>query len=183
VASRCAELLPLVKIIAILRNPVDRAYSHYNHEIRLKQEWLSFEDAIDAEPSRLQGETERMASDDSYHSLEHIHHSYLGRGQYATQLEAWRQRFAPEQILLVCSEQCFRDPTREYERVLEFLGLSSVPLQTVAEKNKGQYTKMLPQTRQRLITHFAPHNHRLYSFLKRAWSPSAIPEFARYWDR
>jgi len=183
VASRCSALLPHVRIIVILRNPVDRAYSHYNHEVRSRQERLSFEDALEAEPVRMDGELARMSIDETYHSFAHAHYSYMARGVYVDQLLAWRQRFSCEQILLVCSEEFFEDPAKQYQRVLQFLGLRPIPLKKFSDKNKGKYPKMLPSTRERLVAHFAPHNRRLYAFLNESWPAGELPDFARYWDR
>jgi hypothetical protein len=182
VPSRCSQVLPRVKLLAILRNPVDRAYSQYNHEIRNKQEWLSFEEAVDAEPHRLDRELERITADDSYHSLEHIHHSYLARGRYVDQLQAWRKEFGPDQILLVCSEEFFRNPAEQYDRILRFLELPSVPLQFFSEKNKGKYSKMSARTREKLVEHFAPYNQRLYTFVRDSWPAASAPDFSRYWN-
>ena len=60
VPSRMKEILPDVKLIVILRNPVDRAYSHYHHMLRRNNESLSFEKAIESEKERCAGERERL---------------------------------------------------------------------------------------------------------------------------
>jgi hypothetical protein len=73
-------------MIVILRNPVDRAYSHYQMALRKGFEDLSFEDAIEQEPSRVPGEAERLEWDENYRSSTHIWHSYLARGIYVDQL-------------------------------------------------------------------------------------------------
>jgi hypothetical protein len=181
--ARCSTLLPDAKIIAILRNPVDRAYSHYNHEIEIKQEWLSFEDALQAEPSRLRGELARLYDDQSYQSPAHIHHSYLARGEYVDQVKAWRRSFPAERFLLICFEEFFADPARQYERVQRFLGLPPVALEKTSEKNKLTYPKMVPSTREKLVVHFAPHNRRFYSFLNESWPAESVPAFSRYWEK
>ena len=56
VPARVREDVPGAKLIALLRNPVDRAYSHYHHELRRGREDLSFEKALDREEERLEGE-------------------------------------------------------------------------------------------------------------------------------
>src|SRR5919201_3141433 len=61
--ERVANLLPRARLIAVLRNPVDRAFSHYQHELSLGREHLSFEEALDREDERLRGEVERMKQD------------------------------------------------------------------------------------------------------------------------
>ncbi len=105
-----AEHLPRVKLIALLRDPVGRAYSHYQHEVARGFETLSFEEAIEAEPARLAGETERMLAEPLYNSFAHQHHSYLARGRYHEQLERWRARFDDRQLLVLSSERFFAEP-------------------------------------------------------------------------
>ena len=87
--QRVHDLVPDVRLIALLRNPADRAYSHYQHEVALGREPLSFEQALDAEEERLRGEVERMTDDPSYFSHEWWDHTYPARGRYAEQLERW----------------------------------------------------------------------------------------------
>ena len=66
VPDRMKEILPGVKLIVILRNPVDRAYSHYHHELRKNRESLSFEKAIELEKERCAGERERLIKDPDF---------------------------------------------------------------------------------------------------------------------
>jgi Sulfotransferase domain len=66
---RASITVPDAKLIALLRNPVDRAYSAYKHRVLTGRESLSFEEALDAEEERTSGELEKMLSDESYHSL------------------------------------------------------------------------------------------------------------------
>jgi hypothetical protein len=89
VPKRIFDTVPRAKLILLLRNPVDRAYSHYHHEVKLGVEPLSFEDAIDREEERLHGQGEKIIADESYYSFNHQHYSYLCRGVYAYQLTVW----------------------------------------------------------------------------------------------
>jgi hypothetical protein len=82
VPKRIVEVIPHVKLIVILINPVDRAYSHYQHNVRMKRESLAFDDAIAIENERLQGEIDKMIRDEHYNSLKHRHFSYLLKGIY-----------------------------------------------------------------------------------------------------
>ena len=61
-------LVPEAKLIVLVRNPVDRAFSHYQHEVALGREPLSFEEALEAEDERLRGEEEHMLADPRYFS-------------------------------------------------------------------------------------------------------------------
>ena len=66
VSKRILSILPNVKLIAILRNPIDRAYSHYNMQVKNGYETLSFEEAIKNEEKRIMGEREKEEQDENY---------------------------------------------------------------------------------------------------------------------
>src|SRR6188508_2786047 len=104
VPARVAAALPDVRLIAILRDPVERAWSHYRHEIDLGYETLSFEDALACEDDRIAGEEERLRADPSAVSFAHQHHSYAARGRYLEQLERWWEVFPRERLLVIRSE-------------------------------------------------------------------------------
>ena len=162
---RIAETLPDVKLIALLRDPVERAYSHYQHEVARGFEDLSFDEALEREPERLAGEVERMRSDPAYNSFALQHHSYLSRGLYADQLEVWYGLFPREQILVLRSEALFSDPEKTYLDVLLFLGVPAYSLRKYEVFNPRAYTEMGPETRHRLVEYFAEPNARLYDLL------------------
>lgn len=164
-ARRAAQVVPGARLIALLRNPVDRAFSDYNHKAREGRESLSFEEAIAAEEERLRGEKEKMLADESYHSPNFRKFSYLSRGIYVDQLKEWRGYFDEEQLLVLKSEDFFEDPQADFERVLEFLGLPPWETGVAGERNEGEYERMSPATRQRLEDYFEQHNKRLYDFL------------------
>jgi hypothetical protein len=163
---RIKRALPNVKLIVMLRNPVERAYSQYQHEVRRGREPLaSFEEAVAAEPERLRGEHERMLADEWYNSVEHRRHSYLTRGIYVDQLQKlWRQ-FDREQILVLKSEDYFAGPDVTGRKVRQFLGLPAWEPPSYARRNVGTYSPIDARLRRRLAEHFAPHNARLYDFL------------------
>lgn len=166
VPARIQSLLPEVKLIFLLRNPVSRAYSHYQHNWMRRREPLSFAEALNAEPERLAGEEQRMLADPSYRSHAHQHSSYLARGVYADQLVHWQRYFAPEQMLVLQSERLFRAPQETFTQVLEFLGLDSWRPPAFENLNQGRYKDPLaPELRAQLAAYFAPHNERLYELL------------------
>ena len=82
VPSRVATTIPNARLIAILRDPISRAYSQYHHELARGFETLPFLDALKSEEERLAGEAERLCADPSYRSFSHQHHSYVARGIY-----------------------------------------------------------------------------------------------------
>lgn len=163
--QRISKTLPQVKLIALLRNPIDRAYSHYNHEVRHGTETLSFKEAIEKEPERLQGEIERMLEDVNYHSFNHQHFSYLSRGIYIDQFEAWTSYFPKEQILVLKSENFFNDTPSVLKQIAEFLNLPNWELNAFKKFNQHPYSKMDAAMRAHLRDYFRPHNQRLYEYL------------------
>jgi hypothetical protein len=165
--QRIHELVPRAKLIIMLRNPVDRALSHYNHQVRKGREQLSFEDAIVAEPERIKGEKERMLADPNYYSHNYWGFSYLTRGHYAEQIENWLKLFPGEQMLFISSEDFFANPKDIYHETLEFLGLENHDLPEYKKQNSGSYSNMPERTRQQLLDYFEPHNTRLENLLER----------------
>jgi hypothetical protein len=164
-AARIAKFLPRAKIIVMLRNPIDRALSHYYHQVRKGREPLAFGAAIEAESHRLEGEYERMLKDESYYSYACWAYSYLGRGYYADQLSAWFRIFPREQFLFIRSEDFFLNPCASFKQSLRFLELPEIDLCNYEKQNAGTYTSMSMEVRQRLYNHFKPHNLRLYDLL------------------
>src|SRR5947209_2572930 len=173
--KRVFETVPGVKLIALLRNPVVRAYSQYWIEVKAGFETWSFEDAVKKEQERLAGEYERMLEDEHHYSHNFRHFSYLRRGIYIEQLENWMRYFPREQLLILKSEDLYQDPAAVLKRVLEFLG---VPAQNLNKEYKNYrrpskkgYRKkvsppqMDPEIRSYLLEYFGPHNARLYGYL------------------
>lgn len=167
VPSRVRATVPNVKLVAVVRNPVERAHSHYAHEIAKGREHLTFSAALDAEPDRLLGEEERMVNDERYHSESHRHCSYMARGCYAVQLARWLQVFPREQLMVVCAEELFDKPRLALESLARFLDLTEYDTQSFPRRNSREYDALEPPVRARLDEHFAPHNERLFQLLGR----------------
>ena len=167
--KRIAQLLPQVKLIIQLRNPVSRAYSHYYHELNGGHEKLSFEDAINQEEERIGQETKKLALDERYVSYNHRHYSYLARGRYVDQLKVWMELFPREQILILKSEDFYADPSNGLKQALDFIQLPSMGIKEKKEEyeqlNTTKPPKMDAQMKKRLRAYFEPHNARLYEYL------------------
>lgn len=167
-AQRAYELMPDVKLIVLLRNPIDRAYSGYQHKVRDGVEPLSFEAAIEAEPERLAGERDKLINDETYYSKNYRWYSYLTRGIYVDQIRRWQKCFAPDQFMIIKSEDFFEEPLSTLDRVCNFVGLQErqVGVRNPQKTGKGaKYEPIKPGTRRRLETYFKPHNQRLYDYL------------------
>lgn len=172
--KRVAQILPQVKLIALLRNPVERAYSQYRHNVVRGYEKLSFEDAIAGEEERTREEKAKVMASENYYSLSYMRHSYLARGMYADQLERWFSLFPKDQLLLLRSEDLYTDPISAYKLTLAFLDVSIfIPDGLQREfkrynKSEGSLTNEIDTPlRKRLISYFEPHNARLYELVGR----------------
>ncbi len=176
---RAAAVVPEAKIIVLLRDPVERAFSHHRERTRQGVETLSFEDALAAEPSRLEGELERMLADPTYVSFEREHHSYRSQGVYADLLPAWIELFGPDRVHVVISEEFYLDPAGAYAGVLAFLGLAEYDLGLYQAHNFHPKTsRIAPATREELAVFYEAHNARLQAQLGRGlpWPMTPDPE-------
>jgi hypothetical protein len=150
--ARAAALLPEARFVALLRDPVERAYSHYLHSRAYGVEPLSFPDALDAEPVRLArgGHTARRR------------YSYVARGRYAEQLDRWFGRVGRERVLVVRTEEL----NARYPDVLGFLGLAVVPAPTGRHTRRPDDAPDLSSpVRARLTREFAADQARLAELL------------------
>jgi hypothetical protein len=176
--GRAAETVADAKLIALLRHPVERAFSHHQHNVHRGLEPLSFADAVEAEDRRLAADVERLAADPGHHSVAHRLYSYCGRGRYAEQLTRWFDCFARSRVLVVRSEDLYADPASVFDEVTGFLGLERWrPAGGFANFSRSRGNGGLaipPHVRRRLVGAFAPHNARLSELLGRDFSS---------WDR
>jgi len=146
VAKRMAQVVPQARLIALLRNPIDRAYSHYQMQVKRGTEPRTFQEAIEQQDS-----------------------SYVSRGVYIDQLLRWFEFFGKEQMLILKSEDFFGRPVETLKIVLNFLDLpdwqpDASELQQ--RRHEGVYRqKMEPSTRRQLEAYFEPYNQRLYEYL------------------
>ena len=169
--QRTIELTPDVKLIVMLRNPVDRAYSHYQHRFGRGRETRTFEEVVETDKEVLKDGWSGLPAND-YKRLGHLHYSYLPRGFYADQIETWMDVFPNEQFLFIRAEDFFSDTQAIFDKVLAFLGLSEHRLEQEKRHNIGKYTQpMSAATRQDLVEYFYPHNQHLSEHLGRdfAW--------------
>lgn len=162
---RMAAVLPDVKLVAMFRDPVERAYSAWKHESARGFEWEGFERALELEDDRLLGEADRMARDPAYESFCHRHQSHRSRGEYADQLDRMWLHFPREQVHVMQSEAFFAQPEAEYKRLIDFLGLSSFQPGSFDQHNARPSSPMPDSVRRGLEDHYAPFNDRLETML------------------
>ncbi len=164
-AERIAADLPGVRLVAMLRDPVERAYSAHRHELARGFETEPFERALELEPERLAGEVERLRRDPHAVSHAHRHHSYVDRGQYAGQVRRLVELVGRERVHVMYSEDFFARPEPEFERLLDFLGLPQWRPEVFERHNARSRAPMQEATRTRLAAHVAPHDDELAALL------------------
>jgi hypothetical protein len=164
-AMRIRAALPEVALIALLRDPVARALSHYNHNLRNKRDTRSFAQALEEEDGLLDGELRRMQAEPGYESFAVQHYSYKARGRYAEQLERYVETFGRDRLLVLRSEDLFADPQRAFDLTLAHLGLAPMQLVEFEQRNRGRYRRDVDPALAGLRDYFAPHNERLAQLL------------------
>lgn len=159
--ARIRQVLPAARLLVILRDPVERAWSHYHHEVERGFETLPFEEALAAEPERL-GDV-----------FGHQHHSYAARGHYLDQLEVVWRLFPRDQVLVLLSEDLSADPDATLADAHRFLGVPPQPLVATRRWNERVKPAMPRTAHAALTTRFAEPNRRLAEALGRPlpWGP------------
>ncbi|WP_050723344.1 sulfotransferase domain-containing protein [Microbacterium sp. GCS4] len=155
-AERAYAALPDVKVILILRDPVQRTYSHWKERRRSKAEHLDFEDALAAESDRLAGEEERLIADPRYRSYAHEQQSYLAQSHYARALRRWADLYGMQNILVVPSEEYYADQTAVVAQVAEFLGVDPGGIRAGERRNAASGGSLPPDVADRLRAELAP---------------------------
>ncbi|WP_341721215.1 sulfotransferase domain-containing protein [Micromonospora sp. FIMYZ51] len=176
VAERVAALMPAVRLIVLLRDPVQRAYSHWKERRANGVEPLDFAAALAAEPARTAGERDRLIAEPEQVSLCYDWYSYRARGRYLEHLEPWLERFDRSQFLFLPSEDLYRDTRATFRRTLEFLGLPRVEPAGFTVYNGTHPAALEPATRAELTGYYRPHNEALRQRLGLAldW-PDRVP--------
>lgn len=140
--ERLAATCPDVRLLMVLRNPVDRAYSHYWYNRMLGYEPLSFREALAAEAGRPSGPAERRTFE------------YAGRSRYLEQLRRVEEFFPREAVHVVLFEDLTARPGSTFRSVCRFLGVDdSVVPSNVGEAMNGHavYRSKLVARTQRLL--------------------------------
>ena len=166
-AARIAADLPDVRAVVLLRDPVRRAFSQYQHEVRLGYEDApTFREALDREDQRTGREWERQLADPFYVSPALRHHAYRARGMYLPQVRRFVDLLGRDRVLVLRSEDLYADPIGEVGRTLDFLGLHGWQPTTPGHNDMASGDRHLPDdVRQDLIEHYAVPNAELAAYL------------------
>lgn len=176
-AERAAAVVPDARLIVILRDPVDRAHSHFLEQQRRGHEPLDdFSAALDAEEERCTaGLTDRGGVVRSA-AFAHEHLTYTLQGDYDDGLEPWLERWPRDRVLVLRSEDFFTDAPAVLATATTFLDLPEHPFAS-EQRNASSGARPDDSARRRLAAHYAPRVRRLEEMLGRSmhWSVPGTP--------
>jgi len=172
VAKQVKKTIPDVKIIVLLRNPVERTFSQFSQWKKTGLEPLLFEEAIKSEKFRTKEEWENYTDDNSSATRNNVRYSYLAGGLYYDQIKVWMEIFPKEQFLFIKAEDFFSEPSKHLSHVFDFLGVPNYSIDISKKYNVGDYVQMNFKTKKYLKNFFKPHNEKLYKLLGKNF----------YWD-
>ena len=159
--KRLFSAYPDMKIIILLRSPVDRSVSHYHHFQRRGLEHRTFLEAFNAHYNEFKNgkyEPEKL-------------NNYVVSSLYAIYLENWLNVFPRQQLYIMFSEELFQNTQKSVNKVCDFLGVSSYTLKEQINPNPGRYPPISPNCRAELGQLFIPYNQRLTELLQQPLSP------------
>lgn len=171
-ASRIKAHFPEIKLIVLLRNPVVRAYSHFQMQKARKAEKREFTEAMEYELSHIHSEHQRIIRDENYISVLHKRFSYLSRGHYDEQIIMWFEHFPKQQFYFIRSEDFFSDPSSDLKHLYDFLGVRSILPADLSPMNMGHYPPLEPKVLEFLNQYYEDKNTRLPGLIgaKFQWS-------------
>ena len=171
VPERIKKLVPNVKLIVILRNPVDRCYSLYHQYVRLGYDMGSFEEIIKKDKERLDFTMEKFQKDEarSYNVRQDLF-PLVSMGVYEGHLKNWLNIFSKEQFLFLKTEDLETDTQKTIDNIFEFLKVPEFKFESFEKQNVGEYEHMNQKTRESLEEFYKPHNKKLEELLGRRFN-------------
>ena len=162
VPKRISKLLPNVKLIIILRNPVDKAYSTYSQQYSFNEFSSSFEETIHAEFKRmelckLQPELYTKNPDFDSNVITNI----IRHGIYSEYLEKWIKFFPKDQILIIDSDDLKNSTQETVNQVFNFLNVFPYKINNLSKINVGKYVPLDKKSKEFLSEFYKPYNEKL----------------------
>lgn len=149
--QRIHQYLPKTKFIIILRNPVDRLYSHFSHMVKWNPAWQNkykdFSDFINS------------TREEDYYMID--------KGLYAYTIERWYELFKRDRFCIIITEELQKYPQNTYNTVLNFLGMENYTLSEFKTFRENKYNTMDNSLRDYLVQFYRPYNERLSRLLNR----------------
>lgn len=152
VPARLARDLPAARLIVLVRDPIERAWSQHQHNLATGRDELPFVEALAAERSRIDGQRPPRRA---RHRVAHRDHAYAARGDYVRQLDRWVDAVGRDRLLVVPSARLYQQPTQTHEAVLRHLGL---PVEPLPAPHRHRSPEVLSASVRRQVAPFFPYD-------------------------
>ncbi len=163
---RMHDVLPDAAVIVVLRAPVDRAFSRYQHLYQRRFESRSFEEMVHEAVRGGQQRAGATGRQTLPTSLSANVADCIAGGYYAEQIDALLRLYPRQQVLVLDSADLFDDTNATCQRVFDFLGLERFDVKPQKIYNRGFYRETIePTTAALLQEHYRPHDQRLVALL------------------
>lgn len=172
--ERMRALLPAAKLIVIMRDPVARAFSQYQHNKQRHREPHSFEHIVHeaiAQPPPIGNLHEPLPP------MPDTASKYIWQGYYASQIAGLWQVYPREQVFLLDAADLFEEINGTCQRVFDFLGLERYNVQPDKIYNRGYYRESIdPETAALLREHYRSHDEWLVKLTGQSfrWMSEAV---------
>lgn len=167
-AERAATVVPHARIIAILRDPVERTISHWAEQRRNGVEQLDLADALAAEDDRVGDDGDLLAEHRLASSFAHEQQSYAAQSEYGDGLDRWIAHYGRDRVLLLYSEELYADPSATMVAVTDFLGIPARPDIGGMQRNAAPRPAPVDDDiRERLVARFEPTARRAADIIGR----------------
>ena len=158
---------PEIKLIIILRNPTNRAYSHYQQRLHNGKEKGLLLEALKLEKETLSSKWKKFEADENDQGNSVIELSYLSRGRYIEQIKNWLRHFPLNQMLILFTEELEKSQLIQMNKVAEFLNIEAFSDAFSKPKfHRRNYPQIDSHTKMFLDNYFRDYNQELFSFLK-----------------
>jgi hypothetical protein len=165
---RMHAVLPDARIIVVLRDPVSRAFSGYQHAKTRHRDRRPFEQAVEEE---LRQSVWRPEFGQALQPGAPTMRTHVARGYYALQLERILKFYLPHQVLILDSADLFADTSATCQRVFQFVGVEPFEVKPEKVYNRGYYSeKITPHMAALLREHYRPHDELLAELVGRRFS-------------
>ena len=163
-AENIKKIKPEIKIIVMLRNPIDRAYSQFHVSVKDNDEQLSFDEAVNEEMNRLKQEI-KECNDNKLRAFPKEHRHYIRKSLYAMQLRPWFDIFPRDNILVLSTEMFKENEKQIYNEIFKFLDIPEIQIRDKQHMQKGEYTPMNKKVHKELGDFFKKHNEELFDLI------------------
>jgi lipopolysaccharide transport system ATP-binding protein len=174
-AARIKKHFPKTKFIVLLRNPIKRAYSHYQ---MMKRRGIdpteTFEEAISRENERIGELYKKMVNNEKENYIDVQMFSYIMRGDYSKQIKVWLDLFPKERFIFIESEEYYANTQKELKKIYSFLKIECIyPKDLETIRHKAEYNPIDSTLYEKYYSYFRELNKELpqltgrnYSWLK-----------------